>query len=320
MNTENLLSSIIDGNTERAKELFDEIMKEKILNRIDSIRDEVGFSLFNKDEFVTEDWSEDDVYLTLGKFANAIDDIETLSEEWDDLPEEEREPVTQEDDDWYFDDDEDVIQESKRHLVRYNEQYHSLLEEYKNDVMESLKMRVHTFEFDKLNENVKPFALRVLSRRAEEVYDAIANLSEDVDTTAEIITEMFMNIFPLTEELSLVPLPAGYTPKKKESRSEYDANRAMSQKAKLTTKPIKPVKVNEGGFFGETLVGKDDNGTHTVWKRKIGSHHRKVVSIHNSADEAAKAAWKHAIKHDTDGPYGESDEHDDAIDRHAPKE
>lgn len=245
MTTEKLLSNMLDGNADGVKELFDDLMKEKILARIDAIKDEVGFNMFNKDEYVTEDWSEDDVYLALGKFADAVEDIETLSENWDELPEEEREPVEQEEDDWYFDDDGDVIEESKRHLVRYNEKYHSLLEEYKEEVMDTLKMRVHTFEFDKLNEAIKPFALRVLSRRAEEVYDAVSGLSEEtIDTTAETVTEMFMNIFPLSEELSLVPLPAGYTPKKKESRSEYDANRAMASKAKpatskLTSKPLK---------------------------------------------------------------------------------
>lgn len=242
MTTENMLSSILDGNTDRAKELFDEIMREKILDRIDSIRQEVGISLFNKDEYVTEDWTEDDVYLSLGKFANSVNDIDDLNEQWDELPEEDKEAITSEEDDWYWDDEpEDVVNESRRHLVRYNEQYHSLIEEYKNSLMEELKMRVHTFDFNALHEEIKPFATRILSLQAERVYDTISELPDDKrDAVAEAITEMFMNIFPLTEELSLVPLPKGYEPKKKESRSEYDANRAMQKpKAKPTTKPIK---------------------------------------------------------------------------------
>jgi hypothetical protein len=233
MKIHDMLSSIIDGDTEQTKELFSEIMREKVLDRIDAMRHEIGTTVFNKDEYVTEDWAEDDVYLALGRVVKALDDVSSLNESWDDMEDEEKSDL--EDDDWYWDPlegEEPIVEHAeKRHLKRYNEMYNESMDKLRASIMEQFRISMSKVAFADLREEIKPVAARLLVQVMEETYDVIGNIEDEEkrDTIAEAVTELFLKILP--EELSLVPLPANYK-KKGQSKSEYDANEKLAAKKK----------------------------------------------------------------------------------------
>lgn len=75
-------------------------------------------------------------------------------------------------------------------------------------------------------------------------------------------------------------------------------------------------EVKDKGYSETILAKKGDK--HVVYHRQFGGN-RKIVSKHDTAEDAVHAGWKHAVAHDTDGPYSDDDEHYDLIEKHASK-
>lgn len=272
-----MISNILDSKNDAVKEMFTDLMRNKIMTTIDGVKSQVGFNLFNKDEYVTEGFVVpiDDVYLTLSRLAGGMVDVLQLNEEWEDMSDEEKTEFTDDDFEW---DPEDFIEDEeiseaieKRYLVRYNDTYRTYVNVLSENINPILKQVMISFGWDNLHENVKPVAMKILSPLAEDVYESISNLDEsEAESIGNAVNEMLDKIIPLNilseskvttrtvqiprsaedvrlaikekinEELSLQPLDPNYK-KRDNNRSEKVANDAFASTAKPKPSTFKRV-------------------------------------------------------------------------------